>query len=65
MRILINKTKDNSISNTYKISKSFALLPKKCYDLDSKLDFIVWLEPIKIVYKNINGIWRFDHNLIN
>lgn len=46
-------------------SRSFALLPKKCFDLDSRLNTIVWLEPITIIYKAEKDKWKIDHYVIN
>jgi len=62
MRFLLNNSNE-ILHNERKISKSFALLPRKCYDIDSKLEFIVWLEPIRIVYAFNKGKWKLDHYL--
>jgi len=63
MRILIQEK--NNIQGGYRHSRTFAWLPKRCFDLDSQLEFIVWLEPITTVYKFINDKWVVDHYLIN
>jgi hypothetical protein len=62
MRYLINKSK-NEAKDDFRNSTVFALLPKKCFDVESRLEFIVWLETVKVTYRydwNIKK-WIIDH----
>ena len=62
MRILA-KNKNPNVSDTIRLTTGFALIPIKCWDVESRLEFWVWLEHIKKVYKFKDGKWSIDHYL--
>jgi hypothetical protein len=65
MRILIQPKTPFRWKLDERFSRSFAWIPTKCWDVDSELEFYVWLEPITKVYKIKNNKWVIDHYLIN
>jgi|LakMenEpi03Aug12_release.lakeMendotaPanAssembly.Ray.scaffolds.fasta_scaffold591949_3 hypothetical protein len=54
MRIILNKT---IYEGGWKTVKTFAIIPKICYDPESYTTVIVWLEYIYKIYKH-----NFDSN---